>query len=66
MVFKAKHPIAGIVQQLNIPIKMSGTPAEYRIVEPLLGEHNEEIFRQSVFNYLIRSLSMEGGELVCW
>ncbi|NPV27955.1 MAG: CoA transferase [Firmicutes bacterium] len=46
MVFQVEHPVAGCVQQLGFPIKLSGTPAEYRQGAPLLGEHNEDIFKE--------------------
>ena len=44
MVFQVEHPVAGPIRQLGFPIKLSVTPAEYRLGAPLLGEHNGEVF----------------------
>lgn len=44
MVFQVEHPVAGRIKQLGFPIKLSGTPAAYRLGAPLLGEHNEEVY----------------------
>jgi len=37
------HPLAGSVPQVASPIRLSGTPVEYRNAPPLLGEHTEQI-----------------------
>lgn len=39
------HVLAGKVPQVGSPFKMSGTPVEYRIPPPLLGEHTGEVLR---------------------
>jgi crotonobetainyl-CoA:carnitine CoA-transferase CaiB-like acyl-CoA transferase len=45
MVIESEHPVEGRVRELGPPIKLSGTPAEYRMPAPRLGEHNDEILR---------------------
>ncbi|MFK3773240.1 CaiB/BaiF CoA transferase family protein [Pseudomonas sp. NPDC089406] len=37
------HPLAGSVPQVASPIRLSGTPVEYRRAPPLLGEHTEAV-----------------------
>jgi crotonobetainyl-CoA:carnitine CoA-transferase CaiB-like acyl-CoA transferase len=39
------HVLAGKVPQVGSPFKMSGTPVEYRMPPPLLGEHTGEVLR---------------------
>jgi crotonobetainyl-CoA:carnitine CoA-transferase CaiB-like acyl-CoA transferase len=43
MVFSVEHPVAGSIKQIGFPIKMSATPAVYKMGAPALGEHNVEI-----------------------
>ncbi|MGE8496834.1 MAG: CaiB/BaiF CoA transferase family protein [Pseudomonas sp.] len=40
------HPLAGVVPQVASPIRLSGTPVEYRYAPPLLGEHTEQVLQQ--------------------
>ncbi|MGE8358357.1 CaiB/BaiF CoA transferase family protein [Pseudomonas sp.] len=40
------HPLAGVVPQVASPIRLSGTPVEYRHAPPLLGEHTEQVLQQ--------------------
>ncbi len=37
------HPLLGVARSIANPIRMSGTPIEYRYPPPLLGEHNTAI-----------------------
>ncbi|MDO9397937.1 MAG: CaiB/BaiF CoA-transferase family protein [Herbiconiux sp.] len=46
MVVEAQHPTVGPVKMLNVPIRLSATPASVRRVAPRLGEHNAEILRE--------------------
>ncbi|HTN28413.1 MAG TPA: CaiB/BaiF CoA-transferase family protein [Burkholderiales bacterium] len=39
------HPSGGTAPVVASPMRLSETPVEYRIAPPLLGQHNEEIFR---------------------
>jgi crotonobetainyl-CoA:carnitine CoA-transferase CaiB-like acyl-CoA transferase len=45
------HALGGVVPQVASPIRLSGTPVEYRRAPPLLGEHTREV--------LARVLGME-------
>jgi crotonobetainyl-CoA:carnitine CoA-transferase CaiB-like acyl-CoA transferase len=46
MLVKMKHPTIGELPLVGSPLKMSGTPVEYRLPPPLMGEHTEEILRE--------------------
>ncbi|WP_240421357.1 CaiB/BaiF CoA transferase family protein [Paenibacillus periandrae] len=41
-----RHPVAGEVKTVNIPVKLSETPGEIRRHPPQVGEQNEEILRE--------------------
>ena len=43
MLAKIRHPKAGEISQIGIPMKFSDTPAEIREPPPLLGQQTEEI-----------------------
>ncbi len=45
MVVEMPHPKAGSVRLIGSPMKFSGTPVEYRMPPPLLGEHTEKVLR---------------------
>jgi len=38
------HPLAGEMDLVANPIRLSRTPVDYRRPPPLLGEHNSEVF----------------------
>jgi crotonobetainyl-CoA:carnitine CoA-transferase CaiB-like acyl-CoA transferase len=42
------HPLAGKgkVDLIGNPIKFSGTPVEYRMAPPYLGQHTDEVLKQ--------------------
>lgn len=46
MIVEIEHPVHGKVKVLNSPIKMGETPVSIRLAPPLLGQHNEEVFRE--------------------
>jgi crotonobetainyl-CoA:carnitine CoA-transferase CaiB-like acyl-CoA transferase len=46
MLVKMKHPTIGELPLVGSPLKMSGTPVQYRLPPPLMGEHTEEILRE--------------------
>ncbi len=39
------HPLGGKAPVVASPMRLSETPVEYRIAPPLLGQHNDEIYR---------------------
>ena len=43
MVQTLTHPIAGAIQALGVPIKLSDTPGQIRMPPPTLGQHTEEV-----------------------
>ncbi|KLU61147.1 formyl-coenzyme A transferase [Peptococcaceae bacterium CEB3] len=46
MVVEMGHPKAGTIKVLGNPIKLSRTPAQYRLAPPLLGQQTEEILTE--------------------
>jgi len=42
-IVEIEHPLLGVARSIANPIRMSGTPIEYRYPPPLLGEHNTAI-----------------------
>lgn len=42
-IVEIEHPLLGVARSIANPIRMSGTPIEYRYPPPLLGEHNATI-----------------------
>jgi formyl-CoA transferase len=45
MLVEMEHPKVGKFKVVGSPLKLSETPAQYRIPPPLLGEHTEEVLR---------------------
>ncbi len=39
------HPLGGHAPVVASPMRLSATPVEYRHAPPLLGQHNEDIYR---------------------
>ena len=46
MVVEMDHPAAGKVRLIGSPMKFSGTPVEYRLPPPLLGEHTASVLKE--------------------
>jgi crotonobetainyl-CoA:carnitine CoA-transferase CaiB-like acyl-CoA transferase len=40
------HPVAGTIQVVAPPVRMSETPGSVRMPAPLLGEHTDEVLRE--------------------
>jgi formyl-CoA transferase/CoA:oxalate CoA-transferase len=62
MIETLRHPAAGLVQQLGLPVKLSATPGAIRRPPPLLGEHTRAVLRD-VLGYdepRIEDLAREG------
>jgi alpha-methylacyl-CoA racemase len=49
MVIEFEQPGAGLVKGLGMPVKLSRTPGRVRRGGPALGEHTEEVLRESGF-----------------
>ncbi|MGE8046370.1 CaiB/BaiF CoA transferase family protein [Pseudomonas monteilii] len=45
LAFELPHALAGRVPQVASPLRLSGTPVEYRHAPPLLGEHTVEVLK---------------------
>ena len=45
MVVALEHPVAGRVNNLGVPVKLSATPGSVRTPAPTLGQHTESVLR---------------------
>ena len=45
LIVQLEHPALGVAKSIANPIRLSDTPASYRLPPPLLGEHTAEILR---------------------
>ena len=48
MIAKLPHPLAGQVDTLGTPIKLSDTPGSLRAAPPTIGQHTDEVLRQDL------------------
>ena len=39
------HPVAGKLPSVASPMRFSGTPLEFRLAPPLLGQHTDEVLK---------------------
>jgi crotonobetainyl-CoA:carnitine CoA-transferase CaiB-like acyl-CoA transferase len=46
MVVEAKHPLAGRIKNIGIPVKLSETPGAIRQAAPTFGQHTDEILAE--------------------
>ncbi|MBB5206192.1 crotonobetainyl-CoA:carnitine CoA-transferase CaiB-like acyl-CoA transferase [Inhella inkyongensis] len=46
MVVQLDHPLEPALRQVGNPIKFSGTPIQYRLAPPRLGQHSDEILKE--------------------
>ena len=46
LIVEQAHPTAGTLRTLACPVRLSGTPASYRLPPPLLGQHTEAILAE--------------------
>jgi formyl-CoA transferase len=56
------HPLAGSVPQVNVPVKMSGTPPAPAHPPPLLAEHTLQVLRErlALSDDALAALAAEG------
>ncbi|MBI3150736.1 MAG: CoA transferase [Chloroflexi bacterium] len=45
MLVQMEHPTIGALSLVGSPLKMGGTPVEYRLSPPLMGEHTEYVLK---------------------
>ena len=45
-IVELQHPVAGLVKSMGNPVRLSDTPASYRLAPPTLGQHTEEILAE--------------------
>ena len=50
MVVEVDHPIAGPVQNIGVPVKLSQTPGAIRRPAPTLGQHTDEVLAEFGFS----------------
>lgn len=50
LIVELEHPLLKNVKSVTNPIRMSGTPATYRLPPPMLGEHTLEILSELNFS----------------
>ena len=46
MITRLKHPKAGEIRVMGVPIKLHGTPGAVTTAPPLLGQHTDEVLRR--------------------
>ena len=46
LIVEMSHPAVGDMRSVNLPVKLTDTPAEVRRAPPLLGEHTKEILSE--------------------
>jgi len=61
MVIEFEQPGAGLVKGLGMPVKLSRTPGRVRSGGPALGEHTEDVLRESGFSAEEIAELLEGG-----
>ena len=49
MVKELSHPIAGLIKNIGLPLKLSETPGSIRVTSPTLGQHTEQILAEYGF-----------------
>jgi crotonobetainyl-CoA:carnitine CoA-transferase CaiB-like acyl-CoA transferase len=48
---QVEHPVRGKIEVLNSPVKMSETPATYRMSAPEFGQHTEEVLLEAGYSW---------------
>lgn len=47
LIVEHQHPVAGRLRQTRTPARFEGTPAEYRMGGPVLGQHTREVLAEA-------------------
>ena len=55
MIQQLEHPIAGMINHIGLPVKMSLTPGQIRMPAPFLGQHTSQIL--SRFGFTTKDIS---------
>ncbi|MDA1349138.1 MAG: CoA transferase [Chloroflexi bacterium] len=50
MVVEVEHPVAGPIQNIGVPVKLSETPGSVRRPAPTLGQHTDEVLAEFGFS----------------
>ncbi len=45
-IVELSHPLAGLVRSMGNPVRLSATPASYRLAPPALGQHTDELLAE--------------------
>ena len=45
MLVQMEHPTIGVLPLVGSPLKMSGTPVEYHLPPPLIGQHTKDVLK---------------------
>ena len=61
---EADHPEVGVVEYPSAPHKLSETPWSIRRPAPLLGEHNEEIYRDRLMYSKVQLAEIKEAEVI--
>jgi crotonobetainyl-CoA:carnitine CoA-transferase CaiB-like acyl-CoA transferase len=49
-IVELQHPAAGLVRSMGNPVRLSETPANYRLAPPMLGQHTDAILAELGYN----------------
>jgi len=60
-IVELEHPVAGPVKSIGNPIRLSDTPASYRLAPPMLGQHTDELLAELDYNLVSTALLREQG-----
>ena len=65
MVVELDHPVAGKVNAIGLPIKLSQSPGSVSRPAPRLGEHSSEVLREADYTEAEIASLMKTGAVIC-
>lgn len=65
MVVELDHPVAGKVNAIGLPIKLSQSPGSVSRPAPRLGEHSSEVLREADYTEAEIAKLMKTGAVIC-